>query len=73
MGMVDVIGYCGVQTDEGEPRYVAQLLPGGGRRGGDRFNVLGAVREVDLTEWFDLMDRAAASVAAEANKQEAVT
>jgi hypothetical protein len=35
--------------------------------------VLGAVREVDLTEWFDLMDRAAASVAAEANKQEAVT
>ena len=73
MGMVDVIGYCGVQVDEGEPRYMAQTLPGGGRRGGDRFNVLGAVREVDLTEWFDLMDRAAASVAAEANKQEAVT
>jgi phage nucleotide-binding protein len=56
MGMVDVVGYTGVAVEEdSEPRYMAQLINAAGRRGGDRFNVLGTSRELDLTEWFALM------------------
>ncbi len=55
MAMVDVIGYTGVVKEgDKEPEYVAQLFNGGGRRGGDRFGVLGASRSIDLTEWRDL-------------------
>lgn len=52
MGMVDVIGYCGLVDREGQPpSYEAQLIAANGRRGGDRFNVLGKVRMLDLSEW----------------------
>jgi hypothetical protein len=56
MGMVDVLGYTGViQQEGGEPRYVAQLLDGRGRHGGDRFNVLrgddGVTADLDLGRW----------------------
>jgi hypothetical protein len=52
MAMVDVIGYCGVRREEGkDPAYVAQLVDGAGRRGGDRTGTLGASRELDLAEW----------------------
>lgn len=55
MGMVDVIAYPGVvQRPGGEREFRAQLVPGGGRRGGDRFNVLAeedGCRASDLGEW----------------------
>jgi AAA domain len=53
MGMVDVIGYTGVvEQESGPPEYVAQLVNSGGRRGGDRFDVLGSWRRLDLADWF---------------------
>jgi hypothetical protein len=55
MAIVDVIGYTGiVRQADTDPKYVAQLIDGAGRRGGDRFGVLGASREMNLTEWADL-------------------
>lgn len=56
MAMVDAIGYTGVVEGEGdeEPKYLAQLISGGGRRGGDRFGELGRVRDVNISEWVDL-------------------
>jgi hypothetical protein len=58
MGMVDVVGYTAVVEKEGGGfEYVAQLVNGKGRRGGDRFDSLleqGQVaRAVNLTEWFN--------------------
>jgi hypothetical protein len=57
MGMVDVVGYTAVVEKEGGGyEYVAQLVNGKGRRGGDRFDDLlgeGEVsRPVNLAEWF---------------------
>lgn len=53
MGMVDVIGYTGVVVQEGGGKeYRAQLINDRGRRGGDRFAVLGDWRTLDLAEWF---------------------
>lgn len=55
MAMVDVIGYTGVVEKENEPtEYVAQLINSKGRRGGDRFGVLGKSRSLDLAEWHRL-------------------
>jgi hypothetical protein len=52
--MVDIVGYTGRLDTEGEePKYVAQLYNGGGRRGGDRFGVLGDFRVLNLSEWFE--------------------
>lgn len=53
MAMVDVFGYTGVQPGEGgEPdRYLAQLVDGGGRRGGSRFPGLGRAPEIDISAW----------------------
>lgn len=61
--MVDVIGYCGVveSEDGGDPRYMAQLIAGNGRKGGDRFDVLGKARELDLTEWSNLINQTGGS------------
>lgn len=66
MAMVDVFGYTGtVLGDDGdsegkedEMSYMVQLVNGRGRRGGDRFNALGRVRELDLSEWIDTIHRA---------------
>lgn len=56
MGMVDIVGFTGVLHAEGAPpQYVAQLINHKGRRGGDRFNSLGEMRQLDLTEWFSVM------------------
>jgi hypothetical protein len=57
MGMVDVVGYTAVvQQEDTSWEYVAQLVNGKGRRGGDRFDGLlkqGEIaRPVNLTEWF---------------------
>jgi hypothetical protein len=57
LGMVDIIGYTAVTpTEDGDKQFVAQLVQGSanGRQGGDRFDVLGDWRVVDLTEWFAL-------------------
>jgi phage nucleotide-binding protein len=55
MGMVDIVGYTGIlETEDAGKQYVAQLANAGGRRGGDRFDVLGDWRPLDLTEWFTL-------------------
>jgi hypothetical protein len=55
-GMVDVIGYTAVHEleDDPDPHYAAQLISGKGRTGGDRFDVLGPFRDVNLSEWFEL-------------------
>jgi hypothetical protein len=54
MSMVDVIGFTAeLQTESGR-QFVAQLVDQKGRRGGDRFDVLGEFRETNLTEWFEL-------------------
>jgi hypothetical protein len=61
MAMVDVIGYTAVVTEEGKGhRYLAQLLDGKGRRGGDRFGALGTVRDVNISEWVELARKATA-------------
>jgi hypothetical protein len=53
MGMVDIVGYTAVVSEDGkDPVYVAQLVNGKGRRGGDRFNTLGGIAPLDLTAWF---------------------
>lgn len=51
MGIVDIVGYCGVVEQEGEIAYMAGLRPVNGRRGGDRFDVLGKTEPVDITDW----------------------
>lgn len=64
MGMVDVIGYCGIISesnteDENEQhgeRYAAQLKAANKRRAGSRFDMLGKVRSLDLAEWFHLIN-----------------
>lgn len=62
MAMVDVIGYTGIVTEDGqEPRYMAQLIDTKGRRGGDRFGVLGPARDVNIAEWDSEIDKAIAA------------
>jgi hypothetical protein len=59
MAQADVVGYCGRVKPENEPAvYLAQLFPGGGRRGKDRTAVLGESRNVDLTDWLATYTRA---------------
>jgi hypothetical protein len=61
MSMVDVIGFTGViEREDGELEYVAQLVSGKGRRGGDRSHSLGSYRALDLGEWFTTMAAAMA-------------
>jgi hypothetical protein len=51
--MADIVGYAGRLETENEVKFVAQLFNGNGRRGGDRFGVLGDYAELDLKHWFD--------------------
>lgn len=57
--MVDVIAYTGIiRAEDGEERYVAQLVEGRGRLGGDRFNVIREDKSIpyttlDLAAWFE--------------------
>lgn len=56
MAMFDVVAYCGrVDPEEGkgDTKYIAQLIPAGGRRGKDRTGVLGQFPDLDLTAWVD--------------------
>jgi hypothetical protein len=55
MAMVDVVGFTAeIESNTDGRQYVAQLMDAKGRRGGDRFDVLGDFRPLDLTEWFEL-------------------
>jgi hypothetical protein len=55
MGMVDVIGYTGIVEQEGGDKlYAAQLVPGGGRKAGDRFASLGRWQPLNLSKWVEL-------------------
>lgn len=67
MAQVDVVGYTGVITEDGKPpRFVAQLVDGGGRRCKDRSGRLGVVRTVDIAEWIRTMHAAPAAAARKA-------
>lgn len=69
MAMVDVIGYTGVVEQEGGGvKFMAQLITGRGRRGGDRFGVLGTTREIDIGEWINLTKAATAPQAVKERK-----
>jgi hypothetical protein len=60
MGMVDIVGYCGVAPQEdGSAKYLATLVNEGGRRGGDRFATLGRWEELDLADWFERINHGA--------------
>ena len=65
IAQVDITGYCGrvnPEADEkGDPRYLAQLFNGGGRRGKDRTGLLGDARDLDLSEWISTYTRAISS------------
>jgi hypothetical protein len=62
MGEVDVVGYCQAWTDDaGERHYSAQLVERRGRRAKDRSGELGEVRELDLTEWLSVFQKALAT------------
>lgn len=55
MSMVDIVGFTAVvEKDDGSHAYLAQLINAKGRRGGDRFDVLGDFAPLDLKEWFAL-------------------
>lgn len=57
--MVDVLGYAiARQAENGEMKYGAQLVPGGGRNAGDRTGVLGKARATDLSEWIETANSA---------------
>lgn len=51
--MVDVVAYVGVKPgkDGAPPKFMGQLVSGGGRYAKDRNGGLGATRELNLTEW----------------------
>lgn len=70
LAMVDVIGYTGVAEGEGdEPnRYMSTLVNARGRRGGDRFGVLGNARSTDLSEWVELAREAETNSSKEATE-----
>ena len=55
----DIVAYLGRSVDEaGAEHYSAQLVDGNGRRAGHRGGALGTFREVNLTEWFAVMNAA---------------
>jgi phage nucleotide-binding protein len=55
-GMVDVVGYTErVVPEQGEAIYAAHIVQENGHLGGDRFDVLGPIRRMNLTEWLDLI------------------
>jgi hypothetical protein len=63
-GVVDLVGYTGAVEAEGaDTKFMAQLIPANGRRGGQRWDVLGKTEELNLTEW---CERIAASHAPKA-------
>lgn len=70
LAMFDIVGYTGVvevkEGDQSEFKYMAQLKNANGRRGKDRFNVLGKSEEVDLSRWLGLIAASKSSTPQEA-------
>jgi hypothetical protein len=57
LGMVDIVGFTGVvHQPDGTKAYLAQLVHDRGRRGGDRYDVLGDYRPLDLAEWLEVIN-----------------
>jgi hypothetical protein len=56
MAMVDVVGYVGrIEAKDDQPeRFVAQVMPAGGRRGKDRTDLLGHFPDLDISAWVAL-------------------
>jgi phage nucleotide-binding protein len=74
LGIVDIVAYTGVvlPADEtAEPEYWAQLIDANGRRGKDRFGVLGKKRRLDLAEWVAAINKDLAEWVAAINKDKA--
>lgn len=70
MGMVDIVGFTAVvEQSDGTYDYVAQLVNAKGRRGGDRFDVLGPFRKTDLAEWFALVTQSEAKAPTPTTKE----
>lgn len=55
MGLVDVIAYTGVVEQDGGRAYLSTLVNAKGRRGGDRWDVLGDVQPTDVGAWVDII------------------
>lgn len=61
LGEVDVCAYTAVHDDDGEQKFVGQIVPDKGRRAKDRSGSLGAWRElVPLYEWVQVFKAALA-------------
>lgn len=61
MAQADIVGFTGrTEADDDHPtaRYIAQLIPAGGRRGKDRTGLLGQFPELDLTDWINTYTQA---------------
>lgn len=60
IGEVDVVAYCAeVPASKDQPkRWMGQVVQEKGRRAKDRSGALGAVRELDLSEWLTVYSRA---------------
>lgn len=74
MSMVDIIGYTGlVQHEDGSKEWMAQLVQGKGRRGGDRFACLGEYQPLDLTNWLEIVREHESTIRPKANGKPAVS
>ena len=51
----DIVGYTARVDENGETKFMAQLVDGNGRRAKNRGGVLGKFAELNLTEWFALL------------------
>jgi adenosyl cobinamide kinase/adenosyl cobinamide phosphate guanylyltransferase len=69
MGMVDIVGSTVMFEKDGENVYAAQLINARGARGGDRFDVLGNWRALNLTEWFEIAKQGPTAQTAPAEEQ----
>ena len=68
MAMVDIIGYTGVmEGDDGTRTDAAQLMAGGGRRGGDRFSTLGPWQPLNISAWLEQITSAEQTTQEEAS------
>lgn len=58
---MDVMGYCGIvpASDKDPVRYMAQVTEANGKRAKNRGGALGLKRDINLTEWIDLVVNAA--------------
>lgn len=70
--MMDLVAYTKAlpETEEEPRRYVAQLVEAKGRRAKDSFGVLGAVEDLDLTDWIGRIQASAVIAEQEAQAED---